>query len=456
MKGARGIAINLGLFAVLLTIYLLSPVRVMSDTMRYSFIASELVHNQTLDVNRYREYVEPDLYGLRDHNGRLVSFFPWTPAIFEAPVVWVGDAIRDRIGQPPLADEDPGSPFSTIQYQVVTSSILVALSALLMRHIALELLSKWSRGKREWTALGVTLAYGLGTGAWSSATRSLWTHGPVMLLYLCAIWLALKSKRNPRFAALIGIPLAAAYTVRPTAVSLALPIGIWLAIKHRRMFPLAMLGAAFVLIPWFLVNNSLYGTAVPEYFAAGRLNPFAPWVPRSSISTLFSPSRGLFVFSPFLSLAIVGVVYLVRKRVLDGLFIALVFAAIIQWVAVVTFDSWWGGHSYGPRLLTDAVPILVVLAIPALQWIADLDQIWRRFSAGVVACLVLVSGFMNAPGALFRSSVCWNQDHLPTFSEDIAYREIWKVSDSQAITSWRAVFDGDDGLARELNQRRRC
>ncbi len=45
------------------------------------------------------------------------------------------------------------------------------------------------------------------------------------------------------------------------------------------------------------------------------------------------------------------------------------------------FFIWWGGESFGPRLLTDTMPLLAVLLVPALD-VVD-RRSWLRWVFGV-------------------------------------------------------------------------
>ena len=47
-----------------------------------------------------------------------------------------------------------------------------------------------------------------------------------------------------------------------------------------------------------------------------------------------------------------------------------VLFSIAQVLLVSKWSIWWGGHCYGPRLLTDIVPCLMLLMLPAMDWIS--------------------------------------------------------------------------------------
>ncbi len=83
---------------------------------------------------------------------------------------------------------------------------------------------------------------------------------------------------------------------------------------------------------------------------------------------LVSPGRGIFVFSPFLLVLLAG--YIVYWKDLwrrPMVWLCLVWCGL-HVLLVARAASWWGGWSFGPRLLTDLWPGIVVLT--ALWWAA--------------------------------------------------------------------------------------
>src|ERR1700722_4309384 len=80
---------------------------------------------------------------------------------------------------------------------------------------------------------------------------------------------------------------------------------------------------------------------------------------------LISPSRGLLVFSPFLVFLPVGLILRLREPGTRGLAVTLSLAVAAQFLLYSQAD-WRAGVSWGPRWLTDFLPILVWMLAPAL------------------------------------------------------------------------------------------
>ena len=226
-------------------------------------------------------------------------------------------------------------------------------------------------------ALLCALAFAFGTAAWSTASRSMWQHGPSMLFLSLAALVALQSRTRPQAARWLGLPLAAAYVVRPTNAIPLVAFGLWTVLYRRRQALWFGAGATAVLLPFVAVNLATYGSLLPPYYAAQRLGN-TPHFFEAMAGNLVSPGRGLLLFSPILTLAVAGFVLRLRARKLDGLDLVLAACVGGHWVAISSFPRWWGGDAYGPRFFSDVVPFLVALSLPVVLWLATATPGLRR------------------------------------------------------------------------------
>jgi hypothetical protein len=82
----------------------------------------------------------------------------------------------------------------------------------------------------------------------------------------------------------------------------------------------------------------------------------APWG-EGHLGLLVSPGKGLFVFTPIALVAVAGLVRALRYD--DRVLAATCGAAVLaHWVFVGRWAEWHGGESWGPRLMTDVLPLL--------------------------------------------------------------------------------------------------
>src|SRR6185369_7441598 len=122
---------------------------------------------------------------------------------------------------------------------------------------------------------------------------------------------------------------------------------------------------------------------------------------------LVSPSRGLLVYVP--AIFVVGYLLiryrdLVRKRL-----VVLALSAVGALLLAISFYyPWHGGHCYGPRLTTDLVPWLALLAMLAvearLRWQNENPQRDSRprvvLEWSIAILLLLCSVTLNGIGAV--------------------------------------------------------
>ena len=163
------------------------------------------------------------------------------------------------------------------------------------------------------------------------------------------------------------------YVIRPTAAVAIVAITIYVLVFYRPWF-LRYVGWALVVgVPWLVFNFAIYGALLPPYYAASRMDS-----PSFSalLGVLFSPSRGLLIFTPVVLFAVSGFVPSLRERAQRPLHIA--FAGIVVGITciVVSWEGWSGGHCFGPRLMTDVVPFLVYFVmfnfhLPARQPVGE-------------------------------------------------------------------------------------
>jgi hypothetical protein len=99
---------------------------------------------------------------------------------------------------------------------------------------------------------------------------------------------------------------------------------------------------------------------------------------------LVSPGRGLFVYSPVLLFAVYGAVR--GRRV--PLYRACSAAIVLQVIVSANLSWWFGGESFGPRKLADALPLFAVLLVPAVDAIAR--SRWRYVFGAALAWSVFV------------------------------------------------------------------
>jgi hypothetical protein len=166
---------------------------------------------------------------------------------------------------------------------------------------------------------------------------------------------------------------------------------------------LAVLGALPFVVGLMLYHQAAFGHPLESGYKHLNDAAYQPWHlggflgirypdPRAFALSFFSPLRGLFTLSPFLLLALPGVVLLrreARSRVEMRPHLWLVVALLAGYTyftSSFSYDSW--GWTTGPRHLTGLVPFLLLPAGLSLEW---LRASGRQALLGAAAALCTAS-----------------------------------------------------------------
>jgi len=372
----------------------------------------------------FRQFVSGDLpYWFRLERGRVVSSYPVLPGLMNVPVYAAArlDGI-DLYARRRLLS-------------MLTASAVTALSVFFL-YLAL---THVCRSEKE--ALFLALAYAFGTTAWSIASRGAWQHGPSLLFLTIASWGLF---RGGTTVPLAGLALGLAVVNRPTNVLIALPLALYVLRYERRQAlgftGLALLPGLFHL--WYAKTYWGSPWSLAQKVPRGNFNG-GFWSGLAGI--LVSPSRGLLVFSPIFLFALPSAIqaFAPAPRGQARLPRYLAAGVLLTILLYARWSIWWGGHSFGYRLLTELAPLLVVLI--AAAW-PSLDRI--RGARLLFGILLAASLYVHFLGAMVYPSGFDNQI-------DNQEARLWAVRGSELDLSTRKllILAGRPNLAALLTPR---
>jgi hypothetical protein len=436
-------------FVVALAVYGVSPNVTNYDSYLAFPTAVSILHSGDLSLDEFDAPAITRHYGAIEREGHTYDFYPWPVALVFVPVASVVDiagvaGVGD--GSTALVESDAMGAVS-----LAAASAVTAAAAALVAFVAVRR-SRVPVRHRNTVGLAVGLVFAFGTASWSTASRSLWQHGPSMALLAGALAVAvgiLRSADSPaagmdRAFVALGALAGAAYAVRPTNAVVVAAFGIWCGLRGLRPLIAYVAGGVLVAVPWMFVNHATFGDVLPPYHAGGRVAFHADYG-EALMANLLSPSRGLFVFAPVAIVALAGVVVAWRSRTLDSLHV-LSLAVFVGYLLVVSAgrEAWWAGHSIGPRFLTDPLPMLALLSVPVADRIAAGREApeptaprWTIAVAGV-AVAVAVSVAVNGGAAVMRSTNCWNT--VPRDVNDDPGR-VWSLERPQVLAGYMSALD---------------
>ncbi|GMU66746.1 MAG: hypothetical protein AMXMBFR36_30200 [Acidobacteriota bacterium] len=422
-------------------VYLIAPATGISDSNYTMLFAHQLWSKGTLDVREHvperaftlgggrfpGPYLHRYPYHLRivgeggkpRRRGRPWSLLPTFPV--GSPLLGVPfAAAADLAGRPVVDPELGGYRIERDRQLQYTAAALFTAAFVAAAFAALR------RGVDRGPALAASLCLAFGSMAWSTASKALWSQTSCLFLAGLALPGIVRIARGePARAEAVGALLAGAWICRPTAALMVAAVGVWILARDRRAALRFGAGAAAVALPFVAWSMARFGAPMPPYYSAGRLGDGFSF--ESIYGSLLAANRGLLVYLPVVGV-LVAAALARRARSHDGGLAVLALAGLgAHWLTVVSFRHWWGGYSFGPRLFTDALFWIVLLAAAVLPWIAGAEPAVRRWRRALVATAA-VGVVIHAGGALSHQGMLWNARPIPV---DRAPERIWDWRDPQ-------------------------
>jgi len=412
--------IAFGVFAFVFLTHSVSPNATSSDSHWIVLQMHSILAEHNLDLDEYPQELKRHRYNALEcvdgagrtwrpslesgcGRGRTYGWYPIGAAVVSLPVFAGLDAalrVAGPLVTPRLAGASPvvRGIFArdyVVSYplvEMVIGSFLMGLAAAILYLLA-----------RVWLTTGPSLLlaflFAYGTPAWSTGSRALWQHGPDMLAIVCALYLAARGR-----IVWSALPAALAFFIRPTSCLVVAAFGLYVLLHHRRRFPAWAALAAGVALCFLAYNLHLYGTPLPTYFQLS--SSLSPPAAEALAGHCFSPSRGFFVFSPFLLFSLAGMAVALRGRWAAPLSWYLVGLAVSHWLLISGFPDWTAGYSFGPRYFSDMTPVFVFFLIPLLAPGGLLRR--SRSAAALFILLAAVAVWIHYRGAAVWAVQRWN------------------------------------------------
>ncbi len=453
----------LSLAGIVFLIHALSPNATPFDSRWTVHTSMSVLREFDTDLNEYEDLLAADqFYGIECvfSNGRRVfpvkraeqcaggRYYHWYPVavpFVAAPAIaalrfalWAGQPVFDVLGpmipSPALRTLFEGKLIeASAVVEILVASLIVALTAALFYLLSREFLDRAG-------AAAMTCILAFCTPAWSTASRALWQHGPSMLILTLALWIAVRAGKDPRLIRFLGAPLALGFFMRPTNAVAAVVFTVFVAVYYRRYLASFLMGVIPVALAFDVYNLNVYGTSLAPYSLPTRANAdglaLHTRLGEALAGNLVSPARGLFVYVPIAVLAIYGALARSDDHRIRRLnpFVGAIF--VLHWLLISTFETWWGGHGYGPRFMTDIVPAIVWFLIPVWQKAFAGVRVRRYGLAASGGVLVLASFWIHQQGA--TKWACYEWSTSPVELNDSLHR-LWDWRDPAFL---RGIRDG--------------
>ncbi len=399
---------------------------------RYTLIVSQsILDNGTIALDAYAAdeiWGEPanfaENFNIVERNGRFYNYFPAGPSVLSVPFVavanWVGWDMR-------LAADN-------INAQRLLASLSLVALLWLMAGIAHAFLP-WKPGlvMTAVSLFGSTLISTMGTALWSINFSVLTIAGALLLL------VRREAGVTPTVhPILLGVCLFLAYFTRAAAAAFIVTLFVYLAYaywqesgfeRRKRLRELAgtAVTAGTLLFLFLLWSRLEFGSWLPIYYSTARLavSRGSVWV--ALLGNLFSSGRGLFVYAPTAVLLLVAVRWLWRQPLV---WLCLGWLGL-HLLVLVRGTTWWGGDSFGPRVLTELMLALFLLAVLTWQQIRLELLKMRTIFAAAYLFLGLIGIWLHSYQGLYNySTALWNavaaHEPVPPFTSPLGDLFSWE------------------------------
>ena len=309
-------------------------------------------------------------------SGRIVSLYPAVQPVLIAPLYLPAIRYLDQRDW-----QEWRVHYVARVMEKVTASLLAALSAALL-YLLLR--------RRATTAVAVllTAAYAFGTTTWMISSQALWQHGMAQLLVVGALLFLTGPCTAPRAVA-AGLLCGLIAGNRPPDIILAAALGGFALFWAGRRSALFIAAAALPIGLVLFYNLSVAGHVLGGYGLAGDARFFRHNPLTGLAGLLVSPTRGLLVFSPFLLFLVLAWRYPPRDRALG---IAITIGVAAQ-VLLYSLIDWRGGVAWGPRFMTDLLPMLVWMLVPIVMALRGAGRALFVATVGLAIAIEAIGAF---------------------------------------------------------------
>jgi hypothetical protein len=321
------------------------------DVVSATLLPASILSRGDFFLDQFRRFITnnfPEPYFVNDQTTHLVSRYPVMAGVLAVPFAGAGYGTRWI-----------ARTLHLYEIGKLSAAFITALTIVIFFFAARALTNRA-------TAVMVTLAFAFGTGVWTTASQGLWQHTPSILFQTIAFWFLLRGfAQGAPAVAPAGLFLAWATIARPPVAIVAILFAGFVVIFFRPALLRFLVWTLPPVIFAFSYNTIINGS--PFVFGyqegAGQFFSFPRW--EAILGLLFSSGRGLFIYSPFLLLAPLGL-WQGMKSPRKFFYLALAIS-FVGYTGIMAAWGSLGGWAYGARMLTDTLPAMCLLIIPAVE-----------------------------------------------------------------------------------------
>ena len=381
------------------------------DTYPLRYLPRLIVEKGTMDLSQETEIPEHLPYSIVRKDQKLLSSFPIGTAILAVPHAAMGRS----------AGKGRSTDQSFILRMEKHFAATVTVLTVLLFFIGLRQVFP------ESTSILAAAVFATATTLFSCASQAMWSFTGELFFVVLSLALLLNQKESLWKAGLAGIFIGLAFLCRPTALLLGGVLLALLSFQDRRRLVAFLSGCSGMTLLVILFQYGMYGHPLGAYGAMNS-DP-AAWnisFGKALLGNLFSPSRGILVYFPYVAVSIL-VAFRIRDVWIRKWMMGSVTYMILLLLLNSSYAKWWGGHSLGPRMLTEMAPFFAFLTVPV--WLKWKTLKWER---PVFVVFVLFAALTQFQSVYDPAVSGWNSAVQVDEKPEI----LWSWKNSQLAAAW--------------------
>ncbi|MBF2067137.1 MAG: glycosyltransferase family 39 protein [Calothrix sp. C42_A2020_038] len=446
------------IFLICFTVYLSNGMIISaSDTIPNTLLTFNWLENHTFNFDAFKNdfFCPPATryscyFFTESKNGHLVSTYPIGTAIITLPlyiIYYIYLKCIYYLGSAPLDLTSSSFEIYRVFFEKLTAALITAIT------VSIFYLSTRIKFSRSVSLLS-TFIFAFATNCWMTSSQGLWQHTASNFALVLSLYCLFKANQIGRYQkiwlVIAGVAFGLLPSIRPTSTLYTIAAITYSVFTYRSQSIFLFYGLISILPGiiwnWYNFSNLTGGytkmiTKHPPYKVTS--NSFTT----AFFGTLISPSRGLLIYSPIVLYSLPGVYKVFQSRAGkdEKLIGCMTIAAVILIVSYCFSTYWSAGYSYGPRFMTDILPIacyLIAYFVQDLFTTSKFSTILSSFNFNIITFTVAIvySLFVQFVGAFGANpGVEWNSLPLIVDKREYRYR-LWSVNDSQIERHARAVF----------------
>jgi len=250
-------------------------------------------------------------------------------------------------------------------------------------------------------AVIAVVTVGLGTATWNISSNQLWPHGPGQLLAIAALMAAASGRYLGT-----GAAMAVSLLVRPVTAVAAAVFGLLESLRTRRWGPALAVGVPTILALGGLLayNRFLFGEwSIASGYAETFIDRLVSTADTPYLVNLgrmfFSGTHGLFVWSPVVLVAAVGMV--ATWKSIPPWARSGTVAAVVYLLVHARLNRASAGAAFGYRYPLEALALSAPALTIGARWLANRSSLMRS----LLVASILVSVAIQLALVFFQTCV---------------------------------------------------